>query len=134
MLYFPTSQLSTNHPTIPTNTYSSQCLPQLTHDPDLQPPPKHLILTLLSLLPLLPYLIQQNLILTTSTLTSKRLTKNIILIWKPWMTRSLKGISTSLIFLQNWLIQFPKQTSKNKNSQIFHLKYQLMKNTCIKWS
>ena len=42
VIYFLTSLLHTNHTTIPTNIYSSLCIPPKTHSPSLQPPNKKL--------------------------------------------------------------------------------------------
>ena len=124
MFYSLTNILSTNHPTISTNLYYSQCLPPQTHAPNLHPPKKHLPLSILTLIPHLNY---KNLTSTTLAITSKPWLTNITLTWNPWMT-------TSLILLQNCLIQVPRHTSKEDDSQIFHPNYQPMKTSWRNWA
>ena len=123
MLYSLTNRLSTNHPTISTNLYYSQCLPPKAYAPDLYPPKKHFILSILTLIPHLNY---QNMTSTTLKITSNTWLTNITLIWKPWMT-------TSLILLQKCLIKVPIQTSNKNDSQIFHTNSQPMNTSWRNW-
>ena len=124
MLESLTCLLSTDHTKIPTNLYSSQCLPPQTHAPDPHPPNKHFILSLLPLLLHLPY---QNITSTTFTITSKPWLTNITLVWNIWM-------NTSMPCLQNLLIKVLRQTSNKNNSQIFHPKYQPMETALRNWT
>ena len=113
LLYSITSQLSTNNKTSRTNICFSQFIPPGTHTQAPQRPNKHYIL---SLLPFPPHLHSQN--LTSKTL---KMTSNL------WIT-------TSLLCLQNIMIQVPRQTIKKKNSQRFYPDAQPMKTASRNWA
>ena len=124
VIYSLTGQLSTNNTTSPTNIYSSQCIPPVTHSLAPHHPNKQY---LLSILPFLPHLHYENMTSTTFTIISKPWLTNITMIWKPWMT-------TYLICLQNLPIQVPRHIIMKNNSHIFHPNSQANKTTSINWA
>ena len=114
MLYSLTSELSKSNPTTPTNLYSLQCLPPLTHSMALQPPKKHLPLSL----SLLPHIIYQNLTSTTVEMSSNTWLTNITLVWSPWTTHLLYACKTYWYKFQD---RRSRRTSHRYSNQTFNL-------------